>query len=147
MHPNLIYTIYNALSDTLSSFSPDISNLKDIINKNITDLSRTICFVSNQNNNIILQAMTKDFDTSLIYHLYDKVTQFSQSTEDLLPNKNKFNLIESGSKILYVMINNIEEFHQHFKNIILLSETLRNDDMLKIFNKIRLDLSNHYKSI
>ena len=147
LHPNLIYTIYNALSDTLSSFSPDISNLKDIINKNITDLSRTICFVTNQNNNIIIQAMTKDFDTSLIYHLYDKIIQLSQSTEVLLPNKNRFNLIESKSKILGVMINNIKEFHHHFKNLIILSENLSNDNLIKIFNKIKLDLSNHYKSI
>ena len=47
LHPNLIYTIYNALSATIGSFSEDISNLELTIRKILENLEKTICYVSN----------------------------------------------------------------------------------------------------
>ncbi len=97
LHPNLIYTVFNALSDIFSNFSEDSSNLKQIITKLIKGLSKTICFVSNQEGNLIIQVPTNDFDTIILYHLYKKIdflTKLSKETG----SKSKY--INAGSKLL-----------------------------------------------
>jgi len=146
LHPNLIYTMYNALSDTLSTFSPDISNLKKIITKIINDLTKTICFVTNQDNNIISQAMTKDFDTKTIFSLYDKIIQMSQSGEGIPSNKESFELIESGSNFLNAMTGELAKFHFKFKKVILISETLGKNELIRIIQQLKNSLQRHYNS-
>ena len=134
MHPNLIYTVYNALSDIFSNFSKDSSNLKESINKAVKDLSKTMCFVSNQNNNIIIQASSADFDASTLYYLYDFVYRASQSSENNITNQ-KF--INAGSKLLYMQGEDISKFHSDFKNVIFFSETLEENDLANLINNVK----------
>ena len=141
LHPNLIYTVYNAISDTFSNFSKDSSNLKEIIKKIINGLSKTICLVSNQDDNLIIQVTSSDFDTSILYYLYENIYYSSKSTEETVP-KSKF--INAGSKILYMLTDNISNYHPNFKDILFFSETLKEDYLSKILNDVKNELSQRY---
>jgi len=138
LHPNLIYTIYNALSDTVGIFTEEISYLKDII-KNLTkDLSKTISLVSNKEDNLIIQLMSDDFDTSILFSLYEKIYKLSSSPDDLL---SKSNLIMLDSKILHAVSANISAFNTNFKNIMVLSETLESNELNNLIGELKEELS------
>lgn len=122
LHPNLIYTIYNALSATIGSFSEDISNLELTIRKILENLEKTICFVSNQDNNLIIEVMSNDFDTTMLYNLNEEMYKLIKSTEDI-------KAISLESKIFYTVSKNISDINSNFKNIILLSETLNENEL------------------
>lgn len=138
LHPNLIYTIYNALSDTVGIFTEEISNLKEKI-KNLTkDLSKTISLVSNKEDNLIIQLMSDDFDTSILFSLYEKISKLSSSPDDLL---SKSNLITLDSKLLHAVSANISTFNTNFKNIIFLSETLDKNELNNLIGELKEKLS------
>ena len=142
LHPNLIYTTYNAISDTISNFSEDTATLKEIIRKKITDLPKTSCFISNQEDNLIIQEMSSDFDTSVLFYLYEKIYHLSKSSEF---TTTKTSIISPGSKILNMLIQDINKYHPNFKYIILLSETIEQEDMTKILDELKEELSLYYQ--
>ncbi len=141
LHPNLIYTVYNAISDIFSNFSKDSSYLKEIIRKSISNLSKTLCVVSNQDDNLIIQVSSPDFDTSALYYLYEKVYQSSKSPEEEI---SKYKFINAGSKILYMLGEDISKYHSNFKNLILFSEILEKEDLSKLIADIRGKLLEYY---
>ncbi len=138
LHPNLIYTIFNALSDTIGNFSEDISNLKSLISNLTKDLSKTISFVSDKEDNLIIQVISDDFDTSILLSLYEKIYKISSSQDDLL---SKSNIIALDSKILNTVSANISTFNTIFKNIIILSETLEKNELDKLIEELKNKLS------
>ncbi|MFX1379106.1 MAG: hypothetical protein ACFFA4_08410 [Promethearchaeota archaeon] len=142
LHPNLIYTTYNAISDTISSFSTDTSNLKHFIKKSIEGLSKTSCFVSNQDDNLIIQEMSNDFDTSTLYYLYEKLYHLSKSPEFSIT---KTSIISPGAKILNMVIEDINKYHPNFKYIILLSETIEQDSLIKLLDDLKKELNQNYQ--
>jgi len=142
LHPNLIYTTYNAISNTISNFSKDTSALKEIVRNAIKGLSKTSCFVSNQKDNLIIQEMSNDFDTSILYYLYEKIYHLSKSPEFITT---KTSIISPGAKILNMVIEDINKYHTNFKYIILLSETIKQDDMVKILDELKKELNQHYQ--
>jgi len=141
LHPNLIFTVYNAISDIFSNYSRDSSNLKKLIKKIINGLSKTICVVSNQDNNLIIQVSSSDFDTSILYYLYEAIYKLSKSPEEPL-SKSKF--INAGSKILYMLGENISNYHSNFKDILFFSETLEEKDLNKLIYEVKEELGQYY---
>jgi len=141
LHPNLIYTTFNAISNTISTFSKDTSALKDIIKKQLKNLSKTSCFVSNNDDNLVLQETTSDFDASILYYLYEKIYQLAKSSESISSGTS---LVSLGSKLLTMRIEDIGSFHSNFKNLIIFSEVLENDDMTKIIDELKKELSQYF---
>lgn len=141
LHPNLIFTVYNAISDIFSNYSKDSSNLKKLIKKIINGLSKTSCVVSNQDNNLFIQVSSSDFDTSILYYLYEAIYKSSKSSEESLP-KSKF--INAGSKILYMLRENISNYHSNFKDILFFSETLEEKDLNKLVDEVKNHLGQYY---
>ena len=141
LHPNLIYTVFNAISDIFSNFSKDSSNLKEIITESISSSFKTICVVSNQDDNLIIQVSSPDFDTSTLYYLYDKVYQSSRSEE---PEISKYKFINAGSKILYMLGEDISKYHSNFKNLIIFSEVLEEKELQELIINIREKLNQYY---
>ncbi|MFX1391301.1 MAG: GTPase [Promethearchaeota archaeon] len=142
LHPNLIYTTYNAISNTVSNFSVETVNLKEMVKDSIKNLSKTSCFVSNQDDNLIIQEMSNDFDTSTLFYLYEKIHHLSKSTEF---TTTKTSIISPGAKILNMVIEDINQYHPNFKYIILLSESLKQDDMVKILDNLKKNLNQYYQ--
>jgi len=141
LHPNLIYTISNAVSDTFSNFSEDSLNLKKIIKNKISELSKTICFVSNQDNNLIIQVSSPSFDTTVLYYLYEKIYQTSKSPEKSLA-KSRF--VNAGSKILILATENFSEIHPNFNQLSIFSETLEENELNELVKDIRDELEQNY---
>ncbi len=141
LHPNLIFTVYNAISDIFSNYSIDSLNLKNLIKEIMNGLSKTICVVSNQNNNLIIQVSSSDFDASILYYLYEAIHKSSKLTEDPI-SKSKF--INAGSKILYMLGENISNFHSNFKDILFFSEELEEEDLNRLIDKVKDELGKYY---
>jgi hypothetical protein len=137
LHPNLIYTTFNAISETISTFSEDTSTLKKIISNTVKDLFKTSCFVFNNENNLVIQEMSKDFDTSILYYLFEKIYHLSKSPEF---KKTTTSVISPGSKILNMVIEDINKYNANFKYVILLSETIEQEDMTKILDELIKEL-------
>ncbi len=142
LHPNLVYTIYNAISHTFSTFSKETLNLEDIIKKSMQTLIKTICFVSNQDNNLIVQVSTTDFDTSTLYYLYERIYKESKLNEEILPVA-KF--INAGPKILYKLIADLSSYNDNFKKLLVFSETLKEEDLNNLVNEIKKELEQNSK--
>ncbi|MHA2129321.1 MAG: GTPase, partial [Promethearchaeota archaeon] len=79
LHPNLIYTTYNAISNTISDFTENASALKENIKKSLKNISKTSFFVTNQDNYLIIQEISNDFDTNILYYLYEEIYNISKS--------------------------------------------------------------------
>ena len=141
LHPNLIYTTFNAISNTISTFSKDTTILKDNIKKLLKDLSKTSCFVSNNDDNLVIQETTSDFDTSTLYYIYEKIYQLAKSPESISSGASLVNL---GSKLLSMRIEDIGSFHFNFKNLVIFSEVLENDDMTRIICELKNELSQYF---
>jgi len=135
LYPDLIYSIYNAFSDVISNFSENALKLKDLTNKIIGNLSRTICFVTDNNSNIIIHANTQDFDNTLIPNLHEKVFNLSKT-----PKESNFSLIDSHSKVLYMVMEDISNLSPNFQSVIFLSETLGKNDLLDLIDKFKVEL-------
>jgi hypothetical protein len=142
LHPNLIYTTYNAISDTISNFSKDTSILKEIIRKAIKGFSKTSCFVSNQVDNLIIQEMSNDFDTSILYYLFEKIYHLSKSPKFDIT---KTSIISPGAKILNMVIGDINKYNTNLKYLILLSETIPQENMIKILDDLKKELNQYYQ--
>jgi GTPase SAR1 family protein len=142
LHPNLIYTVYNALSEVLSNFSEEISNLKRIIEEILNGISKTICIVSNQKNNLIIQVSSNDFDANLLYYLYDFIYWSSESSEDML---SRGNWINAGSKLLYMLEEDIGKYHSNFKNLMIFSETLEESELNELIGNIKEQFAQYHK--
>ncbi len=141
LHPNLIYTTFNAISNTISIFSKDTSTLKEIIKKLLKNLSKTSFFVSNNDDNLVLQETTTDFDNSLMYYIYEKIYQQAKSSEKITSSTK---LVSLGSKLLTMRIENIGSFHSNFNNLIIFSEVLEKDDMAGIIDELKKELSQYF---
>ena len=141
LHPNLIYTTFNAISNTISTFSKETSTLKDFIKKRLKDLSKTSCFVSNNDNNLIIQETTSDFDASILYYIYEKIYQLAKSSESISSGAS---MVSLGSKLLTMRIENIGSFHSNFKYLFIFSEVLENDDITRIIDELKNELSQYF---
>lgn len=146
LHPNLIYSLYNAFFGVLSALSTETSSLKDIIDMAIKDYPTTICFITNQLNNIIVQTMTKDFDTNLIRALHKRIGHLDYISDDLLKIYNKVLLIDAGSKILNMILVNLEHLNSDLKFLICISEMYHTDKLIGLTNNLEKQISNYYKS-
>jgi hypothetical protein len=140
LHPNLIYTVYNALSDILSDFSENFLHLKKIVKKIINGLSKSICIVSNQKNNLVIQLSSSDFDASSLYYLYEIIHRISIDSDNNIA-KSKF--VNAGSKILYMYSEEISNVHSDFRYLMFFSETLEESDLRPLVNKIKEDYNQY----
>lgn len=141
LHPNLIYTTFNAISNTISIFSKDTSTLKEIIKKLLKNLSKTSFFVSNNDDNLVIQETTTDFDNSIMYYIFEKIYQQAKLSEMITLSTK---LVSLGSKLLTMRIENIGSFHSNFNNLIIFSEVLEKDDMAGIIDELKKELSQYF---
>jgi len=138
LHPNLIYTTYNAISNTISNFSENTSALKESIKNQLKNSSKTSCFVTNQDNYLVIQEISNDFDTNILYYLYEEVYNISKSPEIISA---KSNVVSLGPKLFNRVIDSIRNHNSNFKYIVIFSETLEKEDMIKILDKLMKDFN------
>ncbi|MFX0030605.1 MAG: GTPase [Candidatus Hermodarchaeota archaeon] len=138
LHPNLIYTTYNAISNTISNFSENTSILKEKIKAQLKNSSKTSCFVTNTDNYLIIQEISDDFDANILYYLYEEVYNISKSPETITI---KSNVVSLGPKLFNRAIERVNNHNSNFKYIVIFSETLEKEDMIKILDELKKDLN------
>lgn len=138
LHPNLIYTTYNAISNTISDFSENTSALKENIKNLLKNSSKTSCFVTNRDDYLVIQEISNDFDANILYYLYEEVYNISKSPEII---STKSNVVSLGPKLFNRVIGSINNHNSNFKYIVIFSETLEKEDMIKILDDLKKDLN------
>jgi len=138
LHPNLIYTTYNAISNTISDFSENSSALKESIKNHLKNSSKTSCFVTNRDDYLVIQEISNDFDANTLYYLYEEVYNISKSPEII---STKSNVVSLGPKLFNRVISSINNHNSNFKYIVLFSETLEKEDMIKILDELKKELN------
>ena len=134
LHPNLIYTTYNAISNTVSNFSENTSVLKESIKNLLKNSSKTSCFVTNQDDYLVIQEISNDFDANILYYLYEEVYNISKSPE--IPST-KSNVVSLGPKLFNRVTDSISNHNSNFKYIVIFSETLEKEDIIKILDELK----------
>jgi len=142
IYPGLIYSLYNAFCEILSSFSEETVSLKNILDEKIEDLSKIMCFVTDQNNSIIVQTMSNDFNTTLINHSHKLIVQLNQTFEDMSENQID-HLIISSANDLNIIMNNLNLKKFNIKNLICISEILSANKLIFLVGQIRTELNRY----
>lgn len=144
LYPNIIYSLYNAFYNILSTFSDDIENLNSFLDDFLNRLSKTFAYITNENDSIILQTMSKDFNTKLINRTHRIITQLNHSFQEMVENDNVDHIIISGSKSMNIILTYLNLIKFNIKNLILVSESLSPDKLISLVDKIRSKFINYY---
>lgn len=143
IYPNIIYRLYNAFYEILSGFSQETSDIKGILDETISDSEKTMCFITNKQNAIIIQTMSSDFNTLLINHTHKMIAQLTQSFENMARNNDIEHLIISGSDSLNIIMNNLNLSRFKLNNLVIISETLSANRLIYLTGKIRGKLNSY----
>ncbi len=145
IYPEIDYTIFNAFSEILSNLSQDSKNLKIIIDENIKNFTNLICFITNSKNYIIVQSMTNDFNTELIYKIYFVISYYIRTIDGNYDIKRNIQSISSGVEILKLIVGDLEIINPELKKLIIFSENNKTDEISNLKEKIKLKIENYYK--
>ncbi|MHA2180042.1 MAG: GTPase [Promethearchaeota archaeon] len=138
LHPNLIYTTYNAISNTISGFSENSSALKEKLKALLGNSSKTSIFVTNSDDYLIIQEMSNDFDANILYYLHEEIYNKSKSPVGLL---GQVSVVDLGPKLLHLLMDRLDDLNSNFKYILIYSESLGKEDMTKILDELKKDLN------
>lgn len=135
IYPYLIYRLYNAFYEILSDFSEETTVLKTILDKNMEEIPKLMCFITDQYDSIIVQTMSNDFNTDLINQSHVLIAQLNQTFEDMTENQIEHVIISSTNNLNIIMKNlNLKKFD--IKNLIIISETESVNKLIMLTGKI-----------
>jgi len=139
--PDLIYNLYNSFYEILSNYSDETYNLKKILDESLKEIEKTMFYITNNNDSIIVQTMTKDFNTQIINYTHKLIAQLNQNFEEMSKNDNIEYLILSSSDQLNIIMNNLNLEKYNLKNLIGVSSALGSNKLTfkvgEIGSKIR----------
>ena len=142
IYPNLIYSLYNAFYEILSNFSEETTILKEIVDENIKEFSKLMCFITDQNNSIIIQTMTNDFNSILINKSHKLIAQITHTFEDMSKNEIGHLMLSSSKNFNIIMVNlNLLKFN--IKNLICISESNDINALIVLGGNIQIDLNRY----
>ncbi len=142
IHPEFIFSTYNAFYEILASYSNETFQLKKILDDFTNESAKSMFFITNQNNSIISQSTSKDFNFSNVNHAHKLIAQITQSFEDMSSNSKIEHLIISGQNDLNIILNNLNLSQFEIKNLICISETLSANKLIWMIGQIRLKIKN-----
>jgi len=146
IYPDFIYSVYNAFYEILSRFSEETFKLKNILDGRLKEYSKIMCFITNNNNSIIIQSMSKDFYTILINHVHKLIAQINHSFENLAESKIDYLIISSSIGLNIIMINlNLPRYN--LKELICTSENLSSDKLILLGDGIKTELNKYLNLI
>jgi len=144
IHPKWIYSLYNAFYDLLSSFSQETLYLRSILKDQTKDISKTTVFLTNLSNAIIVQSISKDFNTSIINYSHKLIAEINENFEDMSQEGKIDHLILSSDNNFNIIMNNLNMSKYDLKYIIVLSESLSANKLILLVGQIRLKLKDFY---
>ncbi|HEY0088811.1 MAG TPA: hypothetical protein VGB37_08205 [Candidatus Lokiarchaeia archaeon] len=146
LYPDLIHSTYNAIYDVLSKLSEETLYLKKKFDEILLNFPKTICFITSQNNRILIQSTIYNFDITLINELHKIITNYCQSNIDIAEIFNKIRIIDIGSKLLNILIANLNPLNPSFKYAIFVSEIHNFNKLNELKSRIYNEIDNYYKN-
>ena len=144
IYPNLIYNLYSAFYDVLGNLSDDTARIKDILDEKIMDLSQTMIFITNENNNIVVQTMTPDFEFNLIYYIHEMIGQLNDTfTEMKADDKIEHFTLQTVDEF-NIVLKNISHSKHQLQNLICISNDLNANKLIFMLGKLSRDIYNYY---
>ena len=144
IHPEWIYNLYNAFHNILSSSSQENSNLMSLLENQVRETSKTMAFITNLQDSIIVQSMTQDFNTSIINHSHKLVAEINQNFEEMSHEGRIDHLILSSEDNFNIILNNLNMSKFGLKYLIVLSESLSANKLILLIGQVRLKIKNYY---
>ncbi len=144
IHPDFIYNLYNAFYEILSSASKETSKLREMLESEIKYHPKSMFFITNSLNSIVVQAMSEDFNTVIINHSHKLIAQLNQTFEDMTKNGNIDHLILSSYDNLNIIMNNTNLPKFSLKYLICISETITVNKLIWLVGQIRTKLKDFY---
>ncbi len=142
IHPEFIFSTYNAFYEILANYSKETFQLKKILDDFINDSPKSMFFITNQNNSIVSQSTSNDFNFGNINHAHKLIAQITQTFEDMSNNSKIEHLIISGQNDLNLILNNLNLNQFEIKNLICISETLSANKLIWMIGQIRSKIKN-----
>ncbi|TFF97585.1 MAG: hypothetical protein EU547_03940 [Promethearchaeota archaeon] len=130
IHPDFIFSLYSSFYKILSLFSDKRKIIKDVLDEYLEDQSKTIFYVTNNNNTIVGLAMSPDFDIKSIEGTYNLAAQLNLTLEKLKSNDIINHLMLQTINGLNVIMNYLDLYEDDMKNLICISETLKSNDLI-----------------
>ncbi|MHA1725743.1 MAG: GTPase [Promethearchaeota archaeon] len=144
IYPDLIYSLYNAFYEILSSFSIQTAFLKETIDDIIKDFPKVMCFITNQFNTIVMQTMTPDFPINLINHSHRFIVQLNRTFQDMTDKDEISYLLISGKKNLNIIMDELNITRYNLNNLICISDALNASKLINLAEEIRLKINDIY---
>jgi len=144
IHPDLIYSLYNAFYEILSSSSAENTKLREILESEVKLHPKSMVFITNKYNSIVVQAMSIDFNTVIINHSHKLIAQLTQTFEDMTKSSNIDHLILSSYDNLNIIMNNTNLSKFSLKYLICISETITVNKLIWLVGQIRTKLKDFY---
>ncbi len=134
---DLLFSTYKAISEILSNFSIRANDIITQINKIIDNYPKSICFITNESNNIIVHSFSKDFNIEFIPQIYKNIELLSRTSKIKLLNTSGIYLTDSHTNILNFFMDTIKGISDHFQRIIVFSEILKNNKLRDFSEKLK----------
>ncbi|TXT67647.1 MAG: hypothetical protein BAJALOKI1v1_30008 [Promethearchaeota archaeon] len=144
IYPNLIYNLYNAFYEMLSTFTKETQFIKKMLDDMLSEHRNIMCFITNNNNTIIVQTMDKEFEVGLINHIHQMIAQLNQSVENMIEKDNIDHLIISTAHNLNIIMSNVNLSKFNLKNVVIISKSLSANKLILLTGKIRARLNSFY---
>lgn len=138
--PKYIYSLYSAFHEILSHYSEKRALIKEKLDEHIQDLSKTMFFVTNDNNSIVAQSMTEDFDVTYINHAHHLIAELNQTLETMKQHDKVNHLILQTIDELNIIMNFLNLMNYNLKNLICISETLTSNKLIWKAGELLRDL-------
>lgn len=131
-----VYSIHNAFSEILSRFSEKTFSLKKTLDASVRNFSKSICYITDYNNSIIVQSKSNDFDINLIYESYRIFYHLAQNKKEIVYNDGKTHLINVDDKILRMLMVPLDAPNLNLKSLVVVSESFEEGVLYKLMKKI-----------
>ncbi len=143
--PELLYRLYEAFHELLTIFSREFGKIKKILDEKLSDFPKSLFFITNKNNNIIVQTSSKDFNFKNINYLHYLTAMLNVTLEKIRANDKIDHLILQTQKHYNIILKYLELSEYDLKNLICISETLNSNKLIWLVGEISLQLNRMYK--
>jgi len=144
LYPKLIYNLYAAFCDILGKLSRQSLNIKSLIEGTIINFSKTMGFITNTKNNIVAQVISEDFNIELLNYAHNLTAQLNQTFLDMVENDNINYFLLSSYKGLTIIMKHLNLKELNIMNLICISETLTNDEIVDLAMQSGIHIENIY---
>lgn len=147
IYPNLIYDLYTAFHEILSNISRESSILREILDEKIKEHSKTLFFITNEMDNIVVQTMTPDFHFNLINYSHNLIARINQLFEEMKANDKIEHLMLSTFDEFNIIMKNLELSDYGLKNLVCISGTLAANKLIWAMGDVSRLVTKKIKSI